>query len=563
MSTSPAGQGAPPRRLLGERLVAAGMLTERQLELAVREQKRTGTMLGEIITQLGLVTPQMLSSVLAEQGGVRYVDLAEVDIPREVLALVPEDMARRLNVLPMSLEGDRLTLAMANIYDIEALGEVEAYSRLAVDVTGAAEEDIQTKINEAYGERKTLEELIEEAIQASLGTTRDPEAELPVVRLVDQIMLKAVRDRATDLHIQPGPRTVLTRYRVDGTLVQGPSLPKAVQSAVVARLKILAEVNLAESRMPQDGKFQFTYGKRHFDVRASFLPNNHGEKVVLRFLDKTKLVMGLDQLGMPEAVYERFKRLLALPHGVILVTGPTGSGKTTTLYSALNSINGSDRCIVTVEDPVEYELPLITQVQVNLKAGLTFAVGLRSILRQDPDIILIGEIRDRDTAEIAMRAAMTGHLVLSTLHTNDPVGSIPRLKDMGVSGLELAASLQGILAQRLVRVNCQACAEPYEPEPEAMALLRPEQRTGQWEKGKGCDLCGHSGVRGRRPVHDLLFVSPAVRELIASGAALADIEAQARKEGKTSLFEHALSLARKGLVSLEEAMRISPLAEEA
>ncbi|HJW32940.1 MAG TPA: GspE/PulE family protein [Holophagaceae bacterium] len=561
MTRPTSGQGAP-RKLLGERLVGAGLLTERQLELAVREQKRTGVMLGEIITQLGLVTPQMLSAVLAEQGGVRYVDLGDMEIPPAALALVPEEMARRLNVLPLSLDGDVLTLAMANIYDIEALGEVEAFTRRPVEVSGAAEEDIHVKINEAYGERKTLEELIEEAIQASLGTSRDPEAELPVVRLVDQIMLKAVRDRATDLHVQPGPRTVLTRYRVDGTLHQGPSLPKAVQAAIVARFKILAEVNLAENRLPQDGKFQFAYGKRHFDVRASFLPNNHGEKVVLRFLDKTKLVMGLDQLGMPDAIFERFNKILSLPHGVILVTGPTGSGKTTTLYSALNSINGSDRCIVTVEDPVEYELPLITQVQVNVKSGLTFAAGLRSILRQDPDIILIGEIRDGDTAGIAIRAAMTGHLVLSTLHTNDPVGSLPRLKDMGVSNLELAASLQGVLAQRLVRANCQACSAPYMPEPEALTLLKPEQRTGQWEKGRGCEICGQTGIRGRRPIHDLLYVSPAIRELIAKGAGLGEIEAQARSEGKTSLFEHALVLARKGLITLEEALRVS-MAEEA
>jgi type IV pilus assembly protein PilB len=545
-----------PKKLLGERLVDQGLITERQLELAVREQKRTGVMLGEILTQLGLVSPQMLSVALAEQGGVRYVDLGDVTVTAEALALVPEEMARRLNVVPLALEGDRLTLAMANIYDIEVLGEVEARTRCSVEVTGAAEEDIQAKINEAYGERKSLEELIEEAIQASIGTVRDPEAELPVVRLVDQVMLKAIRDRATDLHVQPGPRTVLTRYRVDGVLVQGPSLPKAIQSAIVARLKILAEVNLAENRLPQDGKFHFNYGKRHFDVRASFLPNNHGEKVVLRFLDKTKLVMGLDQLGMPDEIQDRFERLLALPHGVILVTGPTGSGKTTTLYSALNSINGSDRCIVTVEDPVEYELPLITQVQVNVKSGLTFASGLRSILRQDPDIILIGEIRDGETAGIAMRAAMTGHMVLSTLHTNDPVGALPRLKDMGVSSLELAAALQGVLAQRLVRVNCQACAEPYRPEDEAMALLKPHQKEGQWERGKGCELCGHTGVRGRKPIHDLLFVTHKVRELIASNAPLSEVEAQARREGKTSLFEHAVSLAQRGLITLEEAVRV-------
>jgi len=492
--------------------------------------------------------------VLAEQGGVSYVELSEIDIAPEVLSLVHESVARRLTVLPLSQENDELLVAMGNIYDIDAISELEGLTRLRVKVKGAAEDDIHTKINEAYGERKTIEEVIEEAIQAAVGDVKDAQAELPMVRLVDQLLLKAARDRATDLHVQPGERTVLTRFRVDGTLVQGPSLPKAVQAAVTARLKILAEVNIAETRLPQDGKFQYAFGKRRFDVRASFLPNTHGEKVVLRLLDKTKLVLGLDQLGMPDWVFSKFTTLLSRPHGVILVTGPTGCGKTTTLYSALNSINGSDRCIVTVEDPVEYELPLITQVQVNVKAGLTFATGLRSILRQDPDIILIGEIRDGETASIAVRAAMTGHMVLSTLHTNDPVASIPRLQDMGLSRLELAAALQGVLAQRLLRVNCQACSQPYEPDPESLARLKPHQRVGKWEKGKGCEFCGHSGIRGRRPIHDLLFVTPAIRELIAQGAGLSEIEAQARLEGKTSLFEHALALAQQGLTSLEESL---------
>ena len=552
---------APPRRMLGERLVERGVLTERQLELAVREQKRTGAMLGEILTQLGLLSAQTLSAVLAEQGGVSYVELSELEIDPEVLTLLPESVARRLAVLPISREGGDLLVAMGNIYDIDAISEIESLTHLRVKVKGAAEDDIQTKINEAYGERKSIEEVIEEAIQAAVGDAKDAQAELPVVRLVDQLLLKAARDRATDLHVQPGERTVLTRFRVDGTLQQGPSLPKAVQASVIARLKILAEVNIAETRLPQDGKFQYTFGKRRFDVRASFLPNTHGEKVVLRLLDKTKLVLGLDQLGMPEWIFNQFRALLARPHGVILVTGPTGSGKTTTLYSALNSINGSDRCIVTIEDPVEYELPLITQVQVNVKSGLTFAEGLRSILRQDPDIILIGEIRDGETASIAVRAAMTGHLVLSTLHTNDPVSSIPRLQDMGLSRLELAAALQGVLAQRLLRVNCQACSRPYEPDPDSLARLKPHQREGKWEKGMGCEHCGHTGVRGRRPIHDLLFVTPAIRELVASGAGLAEVEAQARKEGKTSLFEHALSLAQRGLITLEEAL-LATMAEE-
>ena len=547
-----------PRKMLGERLLDRGLITERQLDLAMREQRRRGAMLGEILIQLGLVTRQAISSVLAEQGGVTYLDLGETDIAPEALVLVPEAMARRLNVLPINLEGSALVLAMANIYDVEALGEVEALTRRRVRVVGASEEDILARINEAYGQRKSIEELIEEAIQASSsGTQDDDPGGLPVVRLVDQLLIKAIQDRATDLHIQPGEHTVLTRFRVDGLLQQGPSLPKAIQSPITARLKILAEVNIAENRVPQDGKFQFRHGKRFFDLRVSFLPNIHGEKVVLRVLDKTKLVLGLEQLGMPEGVLAGFQKLLARPHGVLLVTGPTGSGKTTTLYSALNSLNGSDRCIVTVEDPVEYELPLITQTQVNVKAGLTFGSSLRAILRQDPDIILIGEIRDRETAEIASRAAMTGHLVLSTLHTNDPISAIPRLVDLGLSRLDLSSTLLGVLSQRLVRVNCPACVVPEPPPPELLALLKPHQREGNWSLGKGCPSCGQSGVKGRRAIHDLLVISPEVRERLASEVPVQEVEAQARREGKGTLFEHALQLAQAGVISLDEALRVT------
>jgi type IV pilus assembly protein PilB len=554
----PLFRAAPPRRMLGERLVERGLISERQLEMAIREQKRTGAMVGEILTQLGFVTPQMLSAALAEQGGVQHVDLSELDIPVEVVDLIPEAVARRLVALAVERTGNEVTVVLGNIYDVAALEELESLTSLRVRVAAAAEDDILARINEAYGEQTSLEDLIEEAIRSAVLDRGGAEGELlPVVKVVDQLLFKAVKDRATDIHVQPSERTVITRFRVDGTLHQGPTLPKTLQSAVLTRLKIMSEVNIAESRMPQDGKFQFALGSRRFDIRSSFLPSTYGEKVVLRILDKSKLIMGLDQLNMPPNVNGSFRAMLDRPHGVILVTGPTGSGKTTTLYSALNDLNSSDRCIVTVEDPVEYELPLITQVQVNLKAGLTFATGLRSILRQDPDIILIGEIRDGETAGIAMRAAMTGHLVLSTLHTNDPVSAIPRLRDMGVSRLELAAAVLGIHAQRLVRSNCPVCTQPYEPEEATLALLRPEQRKGPWRRGTGCEVCDQKGILGRRPVHDLLYITPAIRQLIADDAPLAEIEVQARREGKTSLFDHALSLARKGLIPLEEAVRVT------
>jgi type IV pilus assembly protein PilB len=545
----------PARRLLGERLRDRGLLTGHQLEMALLEQQRTGALLGEILLQLGFLTSADLARVLAEQGGVPYVPGAELAAAPEALARVPEAMARRLNVLPLAGQGRELRLAMANIFDLDALAEVENHTGARVEVACAAEDAIQAALAEAYGDRVTLEEAVAAAIRSAEGDRAQPEGATPIAGLVDQLLLKALRDRATDLHIQPAERTVITRFRVDGSLVQGPSLPKALQPAVLARLKVMAEVDLAEARQPQDGKFRFPHGRKVYDVRASFLPAQHGEKVVLRILDKSNLILGLEQLGMPDRVLARFTALLARPHGVILVTGPTGSGKTTTLYSALNRLNTADRCIVTVEDPVEYEIPLITQVSLNLKAGLTFAAGLRSILRQDPDIILVGEIRDGETASIALRAAMTGHLVLATLHTNDPVSAIPRLKELGVSAQELAAALLGIHAQRLVRLNCPSCVRPCPPEPGALALAGGPE--GFWMKGAGCEACGFTGIQGRRAIHDLLPVTAPVRELIAGAASLAEIEALARSQGKGSLHEHALALAGEGVISLDEALRVT------
>ena len=547
---------SPSRKLMGERLMTRGALTEQQLEMGLHEQKRTGTLLGEILLHLGYVTPRALAEILAEQGGVPFVELAGIRIPRETLALVPEATARRLKVLPLGRKGRDLQVAMANIFDLDAVAELETLTQLRLTVVCATDEDIQSCITQAYTDRKSIEEVLEEAIRLAEGDRAGLETEVPIARLVEQILLKAVRDRATDVHVQPSDHTVITRFRVDGALVQGPSLPKSLQNAVLARLKVLSEVDISENRRPQDGKFQFPHGRRVLDIRASFLPSQHGEKAVLRILDKSNLILGLEQLGMPGPVLAHFSSMLARPHGVILVTGPTGSGKTTTLYSAINRLNTADRCIVTVEDPVEYQIPLITQVSLNLKAGLDFATGLRSILRQDPDIILVGEIRDPETAATALRAAMTGHLVLSTLHTNDPVSALPRLKEMGISNQELAAALLGIHAQRLVRVNCTACNRPCTPEAEALTQIKdPDQ--GTWMKGAGCAACGFTGVKGRRAIHEILAISPPIRELIASGAPLGEIETMARRQGKSSLFDHALTLARQGIIALEEAVRVT------
>jgi type IV pilus assembly protein PilB len=546
----------PGRKPLGQRLLERGLVTARQLDLALREQKRTRALLGETLLQLGFVTARAVASTLAEQGGVPFLELAELDIPADALALVPEAAARRLRVLPLGRDRLELRLAMANIFDLEALAEIERLAGLRVAVVCAGEDDLLARLAQAYGEGRTMEAAIEEAIRLAGDSRAADPAELPISGLVQQLLLKAVRDRATDLHLQPEARTVLTRFRVDGALAQGPSLPKDLQPALLARLKVMAEVDIAESRRPQDGKFQLPAGRRVFDVRASFLPARHGEKAVLRFMDKTSLVLGLDQLGMPEWVLGHFTAMLERPHGMVLVTGPTGSGKTTTLYSAINRLNSPDRCIVTVEDPVEYELPLVTQVPVSPRAERGFAASLRAILRQDPDIILVGEVRDAETAAIALRAAMTGHLVLTTLHAGDPVGAIPRLKDLGLSSLELASTVLGIQAQRLVRLNCAACSVACQPEAAALARVQEPGR-GRWMKGAGCRACAGTGIRGRRAVHDLLPVTPQVRERIARGAGLEEIEAQARVQGKGSLRQHALALAREGLITLEEALRVT------
>jgi type IV pilus assembly protein PilB len=543
----------PARKRIGERLLGGGQITPRQLAEALQEQQRTGALLGETLVRLGHLAPRTLGPALAAQAGLPWLDLAKVAIAPEALALVPEPLARRLGVLPVALEQGVLRLAMANVFDLDALAQVEAHCRLPVAMAGAAEEDLRARLALAYGDRTSLDQAAAEALrQVEAGTeaAEDP----PITRLVDQLLLKALRDRATDLHLQPGEQSLGCRYRVDGALVPGPDLPKALQAPVTARLKVLAGADLAESRRPQDGKFRLPGEGRTVDVRASFLPVQHGEKVVLRFLDQGGRVLGLEQLGMPAELLAAFTAMLERPHGMLLVTGPTGSGKTTTLYSALQRLNTPDRCLVTVEDPVEYELAQVAQFAVNPKAGLTFASGLRAILRQDPDIILVGEIRDAETAGIAFRAAMTGHLVLTTLHTGDPVGAIPRLRDLGIGGLDLATAVLGIHAQRLVRLICPHCAERSMPAPEALAQAGGD---GDWRRGAGCLACGGTGVRGRRAVHDLLPMTPQARELVAAGAPPAEVEALARRQGKASLREHAVALARAGAITLDEALRVT------
>ncbi|MBF8260240.1 MAG: T2SP E protein, partial [Actinobacteria bacterium] len=427
---------APPKRkLLGERLIEAGLVTQDQLDLAMREQKRTGERVGEILVGLGFVTQELISSVLASEAGVTFVQLDNYLIEPKAIKCVPEAMARRFKIIPILLEPPRITIAMANVFDVLAIDEVHRLTGHVVDLVSATEGSVLAAIEQYYvAGSGSIEEIIQRSIrqvEAGRISEADLAAGAPIVRLVDQLFLTAVQDSATDIHFEPEERVFRIRFRVDGKLRPGPSMPKALQPAVTARVKILSGLNIAETRLPQDGKINFYVGKRKIDLRVSTLPCVHGENMVLRVLDKSKVVVGLEALGFSEGNLVRFRQAIESRNGIILVCGPTGSGKTTTLYSALSYINSLDRSIITLEDPVEYELPIIRQCQINVKAGLTFSSGLRSILRHDPDVILVGEMRDSETAELAIRSSLTGHLVFSTLHTNDASGAIPRLINMG------------------------------------------------------------------------------------------------------------------------------------
>ena len=545
---------------LGERLINAGVITEDQLELALKEQKRTGELLGEILQNLGFVTEDALSSSLADQAGVRKIDLENYLIDSAVLKLVPEELARRYKLLPLSLEDNHLTIAMANTFDIIALDEIQKITRAYVEPLSATESEIVSAIEQHYGMGSEASNLFEEIIRmAESGSVREEDLarQSPVVRLVDQLIIRGVKMGATDIHLEPEEKTMRVRYRIDGILQSGPSIPKSLQAPTTTRLKIMADLNISENRLPQDGKITFYMGKKRVDLRVSTFPTVLGENVVLRILDKSKLILGLEKLGFTHENLDIFKKLLNRTHGIILVTGPTGSGKTTTLYSALSHINSMEKNIVTLEDPVEYELPLICQSQINPKAGLTFAKGLRSILRQDPDIILVGEMRDAETAEMAIRSALTGHLVFSTLHTNDSAGTIPRLLDMGMEPFLIASSLIGIMAQRLIRVICPKCREAAEPEVAILEQLNIKPNGHTFYHGRGCAECNNTGYRGRIAIFELLTITPEIKKLIAERAESNFILKAATENGMVTLLQDALKRAFQGQTTLEEVLRVA------
>jgi type IV pilus assembly protein PilB len=547
---------------LGEVLVSQGVITSDQLQIAVKEQGRTGKRLGEVLVSLGFCTEEDISTVVASQAGVKMVELHKIQPDPRALDLIDQEFAKQNKLVPVKLDGDSLMVAMDNTYDVMLIDQLQARTGKFIEVCQATESDILQAIDDFYGGVSSQDEIIEQlSLQAEqVGQEEgevESEEESPVVKLVDQILLKGVKGGCTDVHIEPDTNTVRTRYRIDGILQQGPALPKSLQSSLIARLKIMSNLNIAENRLPQDGRFRFHMGKRQIDMRVSTFPTVHGENVVMRLLDKGKGILGLDKLGFTPKNIELFKHAISRPNGIILVTGPTGSGQTTTLYAALTYLNNSEHKIVTLEDPVEYEIPLIRQAQINVRAGFTYSSGMRSILRQDPDIILVGEIRDMETAEIAIQAAMTGHLVFSTLHTNDSAGAFPRLIDMGIESFLVSSSVICVVSQRLIRKICLDCKTEYKPtEDELNKLgLKEKDRRYKFYQGKGCGTCNGTGYSGRCAIYEILNVSSRIEKLILERSDGPEIKAAAIDEGMMTLFHDALIKAVNGQTSIEEVLR--------
>ena len=568
-----------PVKSFGERiadaLVEDNLLTTQQVEELVALQKKEGTRLLKLLIDKAYVGDVDMVVAMGRVLNTPPVNLARVGILPEVVALVPREVALNYKVLPVSRLENKLFLAMADPLNVLALDDVKRITKLDVMPMIASEKAILDKINnlethkgggmeeiikksaELDADAEGAELVAEAADEASVDALAAAGEEAPVIKLANLILVQAIRDRASDIHIEPFEKSVRLRYRVDGALMDMPPPPKSLQMALTSRIKIMANLDIAERRLPQDGRMRMRVSGKDIDLRVSMLPVVHGEKVVLRVLDKSNLTASIDKLGLDPDTFRRFKAAVDAPHGLILVTGPTGSGKTTTLYSALNELNNPDYNIVTVEDPVEFQIPGINQVPVKKEIGLTFAAALRSILRQDPDIIMLGEIRDEETAEIAVEAALTGHQVLSTMHCNDAPGAISRLDDMGIAPFLISSSVILACAQRLMRRICPACKEPmnYPPKIYEQLDLDPKFFAGaQLYKGAGCERCKNSGYAGRCAIIEVMTVTDDIRKLVIARASSSEIAKVAVSQGMRNLRVVALDKVRDGISTLEQVL---------
>ncbi len=554
------------KKRLGDSLIDAGMINEEQLKTALSEQKKAGEKLGETLVRLGICTQEQIIEVLGEQMNIPFVRLDRTVIDTEVIDMISKDIAQRYNVMPLFKVENVLNLAMVDPLDIFVIDEIEFQTGFEVSQMIATQDDIEEAINKYYGEQdnkrsdmskyKSDDEKKERT--SSKIDISSVENSSPAIEIVNLILKQAIEDKASDIHIEPEDDELRVRFRIDGVLHEVMQPPKNLDTAILSRIKIMAKMDIAERRVPQDGRIELKYEKKDIDLRVSTLPTIFGEKVVMRILDKSNVTINLESLGFSDYFLDTFRRLIKKPNGILLVTGPTGSGKTSTLYAALNEINTLDKNIITLEDPVEYQLKIINQVQVNHTVGLSFSSGLRSILRQDPDVIMLGEIRDKETAEIAIEAAMTGHLVFSTLHTNSAAGAVARLIDMGVEPFLISSSLIGVIGQRLVRKICNNCKEEIVPEDAALEDLKIEKNPeDKFHHGKGCKVCKKTGYRGRTAINEILEPDDKIRRLINERATATDIKIEAERLGMISMRKDGVYKVKKGITSLEEVMRVT------
>ena len=547
------------RKPLGQSLVEQGSLTPEGLSLSLEEQRRTGATLREVLLRLELVSENAILDYYEEQLGVPRMDLSTYVLEPEIVRLVPERVARQYQVVSLFKIGNTLTVAMADPLDVVARDEVRLTTGLDVDVVVATGSQIREAIERYSPVAGNLDSLVREQAlkQAAAAVAARPEEDGPIIRFVNALVEQAVREGASDLHIEPEESSFRIRIRVDGQLREVTTQAKTLYASVVSRIKVMASLDISERRLPQDGRIRTTAAGREFDLRVSTFPTIHGENVVLRILDLSSPLRGLSDLGIAPEPLSLLEQMVARPNGIVLVTGPTGSGKTTTLYACIDTINTVSRNIATLEDPVEYHVTTVRQTQVDPDIGLTFARGLRALLRQDPDVILVGEIRDSDTAEIAVRSALTGHLVFSTLHTNDAVGAIPRLLDMQIAPYLLASALNGVVAQRLVRRVCEKCRRPVTPPDDLLASLGLPPGKGTFFEAAGCRACGDTGYKGRIGIYEVFDISEEIRSLVASHAPMEELTHAARRGGMQLLAEDAARKAARGLTTLEEALRVT------
>ena len=563
---------------LGELLTKAKLITPQQLDKALDEQKQTGGRIGEHLVRLGFVTEEDILDCLSQQYGVPSINLRHFEIDEAIIRLIPADVARKYQFIPVSKTGATLTVAMSDPTNVFAMDDITFITGYRVEPVVASEEALREAIDKYYGTthalelKKVMEDLstVEEASlevleeEENLDVT-DLEAsadEAPVVRLVNLILTDALKRGASDIHVEPYEKSYRVRFRIDGILYEIMNPPMKLKEAICSRIKILAKLDIAEKRLPQDGrikiKMKFQGKLKELDYRVSTLPTLHGEKIVMRLLDKDNLMLDMTKLGFEKSSLKNFEEAIFQPYGMVLVTGPTGSGKTNTLYSSISRINTPEVNIMTAEDPVEFQLPGINQVQMKESIGLNFAAALRSFLRQDPNIVLVGEIRDFETAEIAIKAALTGHLVLSTLHTNDAPSTINRLMNMGIEPFLVATSVNLIVAQRLIRRVCQKCKQPEDVPVQALlnvGFSEAEAPNIQLFKGRGCDVCNQRGYKGRVGLYEVMKISEDLRELVLSGASAVELRRKAIEEGMISLRESGLQKIRDGVTTIEEVVR--------